>query len=66
MALCGHCPVSGKITLYHHLLIMPQFLRLRGRDALSAFRRKKLLQAVAADLSGLQINAEFWHFIHLI
>jgi phosphoribosylformylglycinamidine synthase len=65
MALSGHCPVSGKITLYHHLLIMPQFLRLRGRDALSAFRRKKLLQAVAADLSGLQINAEFWHFIHL-
>jgi phosphoribosylformylglycinamidine synthase len=44
---------------------MPQFLRLRGRDALSAFRRKKLLQAVAADFSGLQINAEFWHFIHL-
>ena len=65
MALCGHCPVSGKIVLYHHLLIMPQFLRLRGRDALSAFRRKQLLQAVAADLSGLQINAEYWHFIHL-
>jgi len=44
---------------------MPQFLRLRGRDALSAFRRKKLLQAVAADVPGLQINAEYWHFIRL-
>ncbi|MDP2398058.1 MAG: phosphoribosylformylglycinamidine synthase [Burkholderiales bacterium] len=44
---------------------MPHFLRLRGRDALSAFRRKKLLQAVAADISGLQIAAEYWHFIEL-
>jgi phosphoribosylformylglycinamidine synthase len=65
MALGGQAPVSGKITLSNHLLIMPQFLRLRGRDALSAFRRKKLLQAVAAEVPGLQINAEFWHFIHL-
>jgi len=65
MALCGPGPDSGKITLSNHLLIMPQFLRLRGRDALSAFRRKKLLQAVAADLPGLEINAEFWHFIQL-
>ena len=65
MAPGGPGPVSGKIALYHHLLIMPQFLRLRGRDALSAFRRKKLLQAVAEDISGLQINAEFWHFIQL-
>ncbi|MBY0269608.1 MAG: phosphoribosylformylglycinamidine synthase [Burkholderiales bacterium] len=44
---------------------MPHFLRLRGRDALSAFRRKKLLQAVAADIPGLQIAAEYWHFISL-
>jgi phosphoribosylformylglycinamidine synthase len=65
MALGGQAPVSGKITLSNHLIIMPQFLRLRGRDALSAFRRKKLLQAVAADVPGLQINAEFWHFIQL-
>jgi len=65
MALCGPGPDSGKITLSNHLLNMPQFLRLRGRDALSAFRRKKLLQAVAADLPGLEINAEFWHFIQL-
>jgi phosphoribosylformylglycinamidine synthase len=44
---------------------MPHFLRLRGRDALSAFRRKKLLQAVAADIPGLQVTAEYWHFIEL-
>jgi len=44
---------------------MPHLLRLRGRDALSAFRRKKLLQAVAADVPGLQISAEYWHFIQL-
>ena len=44
---------------------MPHFLRLRGRDALSAFRRKKLLQAVAADIPGLQLAAEYWHFIEL-
>ena len=41
---------------------MPHFLRLRGRDALSAFRRKKLLQA-AAGIPDLQVAAEYWHFI---
>ena len=46
-------------------LIMPHFLRLRGRDALSAFRRKKLLEAVASDIPGLQIAAEYWHFVSL-
>ena len=44
---------------------MPHFLRLRGRDALSAFRRKKLLQATATDIPGLQFAAEYWHFISL-
>ncbi len=44
---------------------MPHFLRLRGRDALSAFRRKKLLAAVAADLPDLEVAAEYWHFIEL-
>ncbi|MDH4293323.1 MAG: phosphoribosylformylglycinamidine synthase, partial [Betaproteobacteria bacterium] len=44
---------------------MPHFLRLRGRDALSAFRRKKLLEAVASDIPGLQIAAEYWHFVSL-
>ncbi|MBX3663512.1 MAG: phosphoribosylformylglycinamidine synthase [Burkholderiales bacterium] len=42
---------------------MPHFLKLRGRDALSAFRRSKLLQATAASIPGLQVNAEYWHFI---
>ena len=44
---------------------MPHFLRLRGRDALSAFRRKKLLEAVASVIPGLGISAEYWHFIEL-
>jgi phosphoribosylformylglycinamidine synthase len=59
----GLSRVSGKIALYQHLLIMPHFLKLRGRDALSAFRRSKLLQATAASIPGLQVNAEYWHFI---
>src|SRR5690606_33148124 len=61
----GPLRVSGKIALYQHLHTMPHFLKLRGRDALSAFRRSKLLQATAASLPGLQINAEYWHFIQL-
>ena len=44
---------------------MPQFLKLRGRNALSGFRRKKLLEAVAADISDLNVVAEYWHFIEL-
>ena len=43
---------------------MPQFLSLRGRNALSEFRLSKLnqaLQQVHLRLSG--INAEFWHFV---
>ncbi len=46
-------------------LIMPQFLKLRGRNALSAFRRTKLLDAVAAGIPGLSVAAEYWHFIEL-
>ncbi|MCE2999173.1 MAG: phosphoribosylformylglycinamidine synthase [Betaproteobacteria bacterium] len=42
---------------------MLHFLRLRGRDALPAFRRNKLLQAAA--IPGLQFSAEYWHFIRL-
>lgn len=56
---------SGKITVYPLLLTMPQILRLRGRDALPAFRRNKLLQTAAPAIAGLQVNAEFWHFIQL-
>ncbi len=44
---------------------MPHFLKLRGRDALSAFRRTQLLQATAAAVPGLRIDAEYWHFIQL-
>ncbi len=70
VASLTHAPLrngagSGKIALSEQPLIMPHFLRLRGRDALSAFRRKKLLEAVAADIPGLQIAAEYWHFISL-
>jgi len=57
--------VSGKIALSEQPLIMPHFLRLRGRDALSAFRRKKLLEAVASAVPGLRVAAEYWHFISL-
>ncbi len=57
--------VSGKITLSDHSYAMPQFLKLRGRNALSAFRSKKLLAAVAGDVTGLDLSAEYWHFIEL-
>jgi phosphoribosylformylglycinamidine synthase len=43
---------------------MPQFLSLRGRNALSEFRLSKLnqvLQQAHLKLSG--ISAEFWHFV---
>src|SRR3990167_6347891 len=65
MASGGSGRVSGKIALSDPSSIMPHFLRLRGRDALSAFRRKKLLAALAAELPGLSIAAEYWHFIQL-
>ena len=45
---------------------MPDFLTLRGRNALSDFRLKKLsqpLQKTAPAISG--IAAEYWHFIAL-
>jgi phosphoribosylformylglycinamidine synthase len=54
---------SGKIAVYRPLLNMPPFLRLRGRDALPAFRRNKLLKAAA--IPGLRLGAEYWHFIRL-
>src|SRR5450759_1290065 len=57
--------VSGKIPFYGYRAdFMPQFLSLRGRNALSEFRLSKLnqaLQQVHLRLSG--INAEFWHFV---
>src|SRR6185503_7705702 len=45
---------------------MSQISRLRGRNALSAFRAAKLSQSVIAavpDVTGIQ--AEFWHFARL-
>ena len=45
---------------------MSQISRLRGRNALSAFRAAKLSQSVIAavpDVTGIQ--AEFWHFAQL-
>ena len=43
---------------------MPQFLSLRGRNALSEFRSRKLnaaLQQAGLNLSA--ISAEYWHFV---
>ena len=43
---------------------MPQILRLRGRNALSAFRLQKLTaSSIAAVPSISGIHAEFWHFV---
>jgi phosphoribosylformylglycinamidine synthase len=42
---------------------MSQLIRLRGRSALSAFRRKKLLQNLAPVIPGLRLDAEYWHFV---
>ncbi|HEX6007184.1 MAG TPA: phosphoribosylformylglycinamidine synthase, partial [Burkholderiales bacterium] len=44
---------------------MSQLIRLRGRSALSAFRLQKLLQKVAAAVSGINLDAEYWHFVAL-
>jgi len=44
--------------------LMPQILRLRGRNALSAFRLRKLTaSSIAAVPSISGIHAEFWHFV---
>ncbi len=45
---------------------MSQILRLRGRNALSAFRHRKLSQSVTAAVPRISgIQAEFWHFVQL-
>jgi phosphoribosylformylglycinamidine synthase len=41
---------------------MSQLIRLRGRSALSAFRRQKLLHNVATIIPGIRLGAEYWHF----
>jgi len=46
---------------------MPQILRLRGRNALSAFRLRKLSASfIAAVPSVSGIHAEFWHFVQAV
>ncbi len=43
---------------------MSQILRLRGRNALSAFRLRKLAASSIAAAPGVSgIHAEFWHFV---
>ncbi len=43
---------------------MSQFLRLRGRNALSAFRLRKLAASCTAAVPNVSgIHAEFWHFV---
>jgi len=45
---------------------MSQILRLRGRNALSAFRLRKLsVSCNFAALSVSGIHAEFWHFVQM-
>src|SRR5690349_17938717 len=44
----------------------PQFSRLRGSNALSAFRAAKLSQSVTSAVSRVRsVQAEFWHFAQL-
>jgi phosphoribosylformylglycinamidine synthase len=44
---------------------MSQLIRLRGRSALSAFRRNKLLQNVSPHIPDARLEAEYWHFVML-
>ena len=45
---------------------MPDFLTLRGRNALSEFRLKKLTQALKKSALAISaISAEYWHFAAL-
>ena len=43
---------------------MPEFLALRGRNALSDFRLRKLLSSLRQVLPGVSgLAAEYWHFV---
>ena len=45
---------------------MPQLLKLRGRNALSDFRLKKLLSVLKNSVPSISgVQAEFWHFVAL-
>ena len=42
---------------------MSQLIQVRGGNALSAFRHKKLMQALAQTVSTIEaVQAEYWHF----
>ena len=58
-------PVSGKIRFYGYRAdFMPQILSLRGRNALSEFRSRKLAAArQQARLHLSALSAEYWHFV---
>ena len=58
-------PVSGKIRFYGYRAdFMPQILSLRGRNALSEFRSRKLAAArQQARLKLSALSAEYWHFV---
>jgi len=45
---------------------MPEFLSLRGSNALSDFRHRKLLLSLQAALPSVTgLSAEYWHFVEL-
>ena len=45
---------------------MSQILRLRGSNALSAFRSSRLLSSLRSSVSRVAaVHAEFWHFVEL-
>ena len=45
---------------------MSQFLRLRGRNALSAFRSSRLVSSLRSNVPRVTaVHAEFWHFVQL-
>jgi phosphoribosylformylglycinamidine synthase len=45
---------------------MSQLLRLRGRNALSAFRSSRLVSSLRSNVPRVTaVHAEFWHFVQL-
>ena len=45
---------------------MPDFLTLRGRNALSEFRLNKLTQTLKKSVPAISgIATEYWHFVQL-
>ncbi len=45
---------------------MPEILKLRGRSALTPFRRDKLLHTLQSTVSSIRaVDAEYWHLVQL-